>query len=97
MCQNAPGVLPAYPQILFQSLLVASSTFVSPHLFSRVHLHRHRYHHHQRRRYSIITDTFSFILSLQKHDTTLAGCTRIDLAALQDVTATRQPQHTCHP
>jgi hypothetical protein len=32
-CQNAPGVLPAYPQILFQSPLVASSTFVLPICF----------------------------------------------------------------
>jgi hypothetical protein len=32
-CQNAPGVLPAYHKILFQSPLVASSTFVLPICF----------------------------------------------------------------
>ncbi|KAH0405412.1 hypothetical protein KCU89_g119, partial [Aureobasidium melanogenum] len=84
-------------RILFQSLLVASSTFVLLIFFSGLRLYRHRYHHRQRRRYSIITDTLSLILSLQKRDATLAGCTRIDLAALQDTTATRQPQQTCHP
>jgi hypothetical protein len=55
------------------------------------------FYHYQRRRYLVITDAFSLVPSLQKHDTTPTGYTRIDLAALQDTTATRLPQHACHP